>query len=123
MFRLDLSAYRAVLAGGADPYVVGPFNDWNPDPEDKLKYDETEKCYSVKKLLRRGIYDYQYVTGYWDDVTQKVVRQDWIALEGNDWRTTNTYYAMVYYNDARFGGFDRIVGFATGTSPGTASTN
>ena len=123
LFRLDMSAYRSVLSGGADVYLAGPFNDWNPDVGDRLKYDEAEKCYSVKKLLRRGIYDYQYLTGYWDDAGQRVAQQDWIALEGNDWRTTNTYYAMVYYNDPRFGGFDRIVGFGSGASPGTASTN
>jgi hypothetical protein len=123
LFRLDLSAARNVVGKGASMYVVGPFNEWNPKGEDELKYDASEHCYAVKELLRRGIYDYQYITGFWDDTAQKVVDQDWVALEGNDWRTTNTYHAMVYYNDARFGGFDRIVAFGIGKSPGTASTN
>jgi len=123
LFRLDLTGYRSVISGGSDVYVVGPFNDWRPDEQDRLRYDETEKAYCVKELLRRGIYDYQYVSGFWDEAARAVVQQDWIALEGNDWRTTNTYNVMVYYNDPRFGGFDRIVGFGAGTSPGTASTN
>jgi hypothetical protein len=123
LFRLDLSAAGRVLRGGAGVYVVGPFNAWKPGVEDRLVYDATEQCYVVKELLRRGIYDYQYVTGFWDEAAQKVAQQDWVALEGNDWRTSNTYYTMVYYNDARFGGFDRIVGFGIGKSPGTASAH
>ena len=95
----------------------------NPEADDKLAYNDAERCYVVQKLLRRGIYDYQYVTGAWDPGSNMVVHQDWVTLEGNDWRTTNTYYTMIYYNDARFGGFDRIVGFGVGRSPGTNSAN
>lgn len=125
LFRLELSAtdIRTVLAEGAGVYVVGPFNQWNPAAEDKLVFDDIERCYVVKKLLRRGIYDYQYISGIWDDEAAKLRQQDWVALEGNDWRTTNTYYTMVYYDDPRFGGFHRIVGFGTGKSPGTGSAN
>jgi hypothetical protein len=79
-------------------------------------YDETERSLVNRKLLRRGIYDYQYITGIWSDSENKVLEQDWLALEGNDWRTSDTYSAMVYFNDPRFGGFDRIVGFGKGTS-------
>lgn len=123
ILRLDLSSVQHALGMAADVFVVGPFNDWNPLAEDRLEHDNVERCHVVNKLLRRGIYDYQYITGSWDDAAQKVVQQDWVVLEGNDWRTTNMYYAMVYYNDARFGGFDRIVGFGVGRSPGTASAN
>lgn len=121
MFRLDMSLPDAMasVAGGADVFVVGPFNQWNPSFEDRLQYDNHEQCYTVTELLRRGVYDYQYITGYWDEPTRKVLRQDWVALEGNDWRTTNEYHTMVYYNDPRFGGFDRITGFGTASSPGT----
>ncbi len=121
--RLDVSSVQRSLVTGADIFVAGPFNQWNPLVGDKLEYDDTEKCHVVKKLLRRGIYDYQYVAGSWDEAAQKVVHQDWVVVEGNDWRTTNAYYSMVYYNDARFGGFDRIVGFGVGKSPGTSSVN
>jgi hypothetical protein len=66
LFRLDLSAYRSLVGGGRDVYLVGPFNSWDPGAEDRLTYDDAEKCYDVKKLLRRGIYDFQYVMGRWD---------------------------------------------------------
>ena len=85
--------------------------------------DDAERAYVVKKLLRRGIYDYQYVTGVWDSRMEQVVNQDWLVLEGNDWRTTNTYTVFVYYNDPRFGGFDRIAGYGRAqsgqTTPGS----
>jgi Type 9 secretion system plug protein 1st domain len=121
LFRLDLTSTQGTLGGGVGVFLAGPFNDWNPIDIDELKYDDQEQCYTVRELLRRGVYDYQYITGVWDATSQMVTRQNWVVLEGNDWRTTNVYYAMVYYNDPRFGGFDRIVGFGTGRSPGTST--
>jgi Type 9 secretion system plug protein 1st domain len=121
LFRLDMTTAKSALSGGMGVFVVGPFNDWNPIDIDELKYDGREACYTVEELLRRGVYDYQYITGVWDEASQTVMQQNWTVLEGNDWRTTDVYYSMVYYNDPRFGGFDRIVGFGTGRSPGTAT--
>jgi hypothetical protein len=118
LFRLDLVArdFQLATAGGKDIYIVGSFNDWEPTLDDKLVYDDTERSLVNRKLLRRGIYDYQYITGIWSDSENRVLEQDWLALEGNDWRTSDTYSAMVYFNDPRFGGFDRVVGFGKGTS-------
>lgn len=118
IFRLDLLErdYTALTAGGRGIYLVGEFNFWNPSEEDRLAWDEMERSYVVRKLLRRGVYDYQYVTGRFDARTGSVGDQDWTAIEGNDWRTTNVYRTLVYFNDPRFGGFDRIVGIGYGTS-------
>jgi hypothetical protein len=123
LFRLDLTRtdYRMATTGGKEIFLVGEFNFWNPTTEDKLVYDEIERSYVVRKLLRRGIYDYQYITGKWNAKTQTVEQQDWLAIEGTDVRTTNLYTVVVYYNDPRFGGFDRIVGVAQGRSSGTAA--
>ena len=114
LFRLDMTStdYRSVTRGGKEIFLAGEFNFWNPMKDDALAYNDTERSYVVKKILPRGIYDYQYVVGTWDASREIVTNQDWSAIEGNDWRTTNTYTAMVYYNDPRFGGFDRIVGMA-----------
>jgi hypothetical protein len=76
-----------------------------------LKYDALRNYYFVKKWLKRGIYDYQYVIGYFDKAKNDVVVLDWIELEGNDWKTGNLYQIVVYYRDPNFGGFDRIIGF------------
>ncbi len=94
-----------------DVFIVGSFNNWKPKPEDILKYDPVRNCYYVKKWLKRGIYDYQYVVGYYDYGKDEVIVIDWLELEGNDWRTSNSYYIVVYYKDPQFGGFDRIIGF------------
>lgn len=77
-----------------------------------MKYDPLRNYYFVKKWLKRGIYDYQYVVGYYDASKDDVIVIDWFELEGNDWQTKNAYYIVVYYRDVQFGGFDRIVGFA-----------
>lgn len=96
-------------------YVVGDFNDWTPRDAWKMSFDGTTDRYVLQTELRRGIYDYQYVSR----------GNDWRAVEGNDWRTVNQYTVLLYYHDIRFGGLDRIIGVAQGTSPGgtQASTN
>lgn len=87
-----------------DPiHVVGDFNGWKADPSSLMKLEGDRFVWNT--ALRRGKYDYQYVLG-----------EDWVILEGNSWGTTNTYTAMLYYHDPRFGGFDRLVGVVAGTS-------
>jgi hypothetical protein len=89
-------------------YVVGDFNGWKPTGEALMDYEEQTERYVWKTTFRRGAYDYQYVVG----------SGDWLALEGNDWRTVNVYTALLFYRDTRYGGFDRIVGYAQRKSPG-----
>ncbi len=89
-------------------FVVGDFNDWTPSEGSLMKYDRETGRYRLTTWLRRGVYDYQYVVG----------RNDWITIEGNDWRTVNLYTAFIYYHDPRYGGFDRIVGFVQALGPG-----
>lgn len=94
-------------SSGDSIVVVGDFNGWNPATSAVMRYDDPTKRFVWTVWLRRGEYDYQYALG-----------NDWIALEGNDWRTLNVYSALLYYKDDRFGGFDRIVGFVQGRSSG-----
>jgi hypothetical protein len=89
-------------------YVVGDFNGWRPSSESLMTYDDDSRRYIWQTTIRRGSYDYQYV----------VDSDDWISLEGNDWRTINVYSAFIYYRDSRYGGFDRIMGFIQHLSPG-----
>jgi hypothetical protein len=98
-------------------FLVGAFNEWLPSQQYEMVYDTSSGEYRCRLWLRRGVYDYQYVLG---DVDRHgtVINQDWLALEGNDWRTTERYTAVVYYHDNRFGGFDRAVGMAIAKSPG-----
>jgi hypothetical protein len=100
-----------------DVFLVGAMTRWQVLPEFKMTYDEAAGLYSLHKWIRCGVYDYQYVLGT-VDANGRVTDQDWIALEGNDWRTTTRFTAVVYYRDDRFGGFDRAIGSAQGKSPG-----
>ncbi|MDE3056934.1 MAG: DUF5103 domain-containing protein [Bacteroidota bacterium] len=98
-------------------FLAGAFNAWQPSREYEMVYDTSSGEYRCRFWLRRGVYDYQYVLGDVDR-SGKIVNQDWLALEGNDWRTTEHYTAVVYYHDNRYGGFDRAVGMAAAKSPG-----
>lgn len=118
LFRLQLtdSERRLATKNNCQIFLVSPHNEWSPQQSDALVFDDDENAFIVRKLLRRGIYDYQYVTGIWDPASEKTIDQDWLAIEGNDWRTSSTYTGLVYYDDPRFGGFTRIVGYGIGVS-------
>lgn len=98
-------------------YVVGAFNNWEVLPEYEMILDTTTGLYTFRFWIRRGVYDYQYVLGD-ENGDGSIINQDWLTLEGNDWRTINRYTALVYYRDRRYGGFDRVVGVVRGRSPG-----
>jgi hypothetical protein len=102
----DYVVYRFELLREAQDaksvFVVSDFNGWQIREQFKMKYDVSTKRYLLPVSIRRGVYDYEYVSGSGNN----------ISLEGNDWRTVNVYTALVYYRDPQFGGFDRIIGFA-----------
>ena len=108
----DYVQYRFELASEYRQYetvfVVGDFNGWTPSPNCTMTYDDDTRRYVWSTSLRRGAYDYQYV----------VAPNDWITLEGNDWRTVSAFSAFVYYHDDQLGGYDRIIGFVQRLSPG-----
>lgn len=90
-----------------DVFLVGAFNNWKLSPQDKMT--NNYGLYSRTLSLRRGIYDYQYVTG--NEENGKIVNPDWYYLEGNNWETTNEYYILLYYQDPHYGGYDRVIGY------------
>jgi hypothetical protein len=59
--------------------------------------------------LKRGVYDYQYVTG--DVINNKVENIEWEILEGNFWETQNDYFIFLYYRTEEKGGYDKIIGY------------
>jgi hypothetical protein len=92
-----------------DIFLIGSFNGWAPRLDYRM--ERIENYYSKILTLKRGIYDYQYVLGLWNDSTKKVEQLDWLELEGSDWGTNNVYYVFAYYQDPLYGGYDRIVAF------------
>jgi hypothetical protein len=88
-------------------FIVGSFNNWKVSPEYQMK--RSGELFSIIKSLKRGIYDYQYVTA--DLNGNQISNIDWYVFEGNFYETSNDYYIFLYYNDPDYGGYDRIIGF------------
>ncbi|MBK7106178.1 MAG: DUF5103 domain-containing protein [Ignavibacteriae bacterium] len=90
-----------------DIFIVGSFTNWEVLPWYKLNYAKNN--YKISLELKRGIYDYQFVTGNIDD--DKVENIDWRIFEGNFWETNNKYSIFLYYKSPLFGEYDQIIGY------------
>ena len=88
-------------------FLVGAFNNWEILPDYRM--DEDNGLFTKTIELKRGIYDYQYVTA--DIADAYLENESWIELEGNDWRTKNEYYIFLYYDSPELGGYDKIIGY------------
>lgn len=89
-----------------DVFLVGAFNNWGLELEYRMNYENG--IFSKTIELKRGVYDYQYVVA--DFKEGKIVKPDWLILEGNSWDTSNEYNIFVYYNETNYGGYNRIIG-------------
>lgn len=90
-----------------DVFVVGSFTGWKVLPQYVMT--ESRGIYSTTISLKRGQYDYQYVTGEVYNGTVESI--DWLAIEGNDWRTDNEYHIFLYYENQKYGTYDEIIGY------------
>lgn len=95
-----------------DIFIVGSFTDWMLWPENKLI--NNNGTYYCQFELKRGVYDYQYVTGVVDG--DYIVDVNWFQLEGNFLETRNEYHVFLFYNDPENGGYDKIIGYNKITS-------
>lgn len=93
-------------------FLVGSFTDWKVLPEYEMFDDNGLMNIAVQ--LKRGVYDYQYVTG--DNVNGEIKNIDWHILEGNFWETKNEYYIFLFYESTEKGGYDKIIGYKKITS-------
>lgn len=92
---------------GGDIFLTGAFNNWRLLPEYLM--ENHGGLYTKTLQLKRGLYDYQYVTA--DIINNKLQNENWIQLEGNYWETTNEYHVFIFYNDPNYGGYDRIISY------------
>lgn len=91
----------------ANVFIAGSFTDWKVLPEYLMS--ENDGLHSITLELKRGIYDYVYVTGnpgknYFSGI-------NWLSIEGNDWNTNNDYYIFLFYKNQNYGTYDEIVGY------------
>jgi hypothetical protein len=73
------------------PYIVGRFNDYRLDDDNRMHFDAASGKFAASILLKQGVYDYAYV---WVD---KAGKPDFTALEGSHFETENDYQILVYY--------------------------
>lgn len=90
-----------------DIFITGSFNNWKVSPEFKLQNEYGLRTITLE--LKRGIYDYQYVTGTIKN--NEIIDINRIILEGNNHNTSKIYYVFLYYKEQDLGGYDRIIGF------------
>ena len=88
-------------------FLTGSFCGWKVLPENEMYDDKGLMNLSIQ--LKRGVYDYQYVTA--DVVDGKIKNVDWEILEGNYYETVNEYYIFVFYKSTEKGGYDQIIGY------------
>lgn len=86
----------------SDVYVIGSFNYWNLNNDNKMKYDSSRQEYVMTALLKQGWYDYQYL------VKGKGAKPT--LLEGSHFETENDYEILVYYRPFRPNA-DLLVGY------------
>ncbi len=90
-----------------DIFVTGAFNNW--EVSEKYKLNKNGNIYQNSFQMKRGIYDYQFVTG---EISNGYVKNiDWLIFEGNNWQTSKEFYVFLYYNEPQKGGYDKIIGF------------
>jgi hypothetical protein len=73
-------------------YAFGAFTDWKLKDDFEMKYDETNKYYTCRALLKQGYYNYRYV--YVPPGTTKI---DETYFEGTYNLTENEYDIVAYY--------------------------
>ena len=95
-----------------DIFITGSFNNWELSPDYMLSVEDG--VYYTWIELKRGIYDYQYVTGNY--LNGEVENADWFMLEGNSWKTNNDYYIFLYYLSDKLGEYEEIIGYTKITS-------
>jgi hypothetical protein len=92
-------------------YALGAFTDWKLKDEFEMKYDETNKYYTCRVILKQGYYNYRYV--YVAPGTSKI---DETYFEGSSNLTENEYDIIAYYRPVGARS-DLIIGYKNITYP------
>jgi hypothetical protein len=83
-------------------YVVGQFNNWKLNNENRLTYNEATKSYEGSVYLKQGFYNYMYFV--------KSTNLPYFYFEGSHQETQNRYEIFVYFRE-QGKIYDRIVGY------------
>lgn len=113
-FRLDIEGEKVY----DDMAVVGTFNDWTPTWEWRLVFEPVSRRYVARGWIKRGVHEYEYVSGRWDVDSGRLQMPEATLLEGNNVYADQTWYAIAYYRDQSALSYDRIVGVGVDVSGG-----
>lgn len=86
-------------------YVVGKFNGYQKNSDNRMIYNHQRKEFSLSTLLKQGVVDYKYV---WADAEGKLINAN--AFEGSYFQTENDYQVLIYYR-APGARFDQLISF------------
>ena len=85
-------------------YVIGAYNDWARNRENKMTYDPNTQMYTCDLLLKQGVYSYAYY-----------LEGNPYYFEGSYYQTENVYDILVYYRP--LGAFtERVIGYSSFSS-------
>lgn len=101
MFNLNA---QAPSTNGA-AYVVGRFNNYILNEQNKLNYDASRRRFYTNIKLKQGLYDYKYV--WLDPSTGKL---DETIFEASFFETANLYQIFVYYRKPG-SRWDELIGY------------
>jgi hypothetical protein len=93
-----------------DVFLSGSFNNWNPDKNWIMNWDEANQYYSLKQWVRRARHNYLYGTGTYNADTNDLTNISYDLFEGNTVYSNHSIIAFVYYHSMDFGGYDSIIG-------------
>ena len=97
-----------------DVFISGSFNNWKPDRSWIMFYDEKDRLYKCRNWVRRARHNYLYGTGVFNPETNSLEKFSFDFYEGNTAYSAHTFYAFVYYRQVELGGYDSIIGIASG---------
>jgi len=93
---------------GKNVYVFGELTNYQQNESSKMDFNEEKGVYEKALYLKRGYYNYSYVTSL--TAKQKGEQPSLENTEGNYWGTENEYMVLVYFRP--FGArADELIGF------------
>lgn len=92
-----------------DVFLSGSFNQWQPDRNWLMSYDEEQRLYRLRAWVRRGRHNYMYATGVLNADNGLVEDISYETFEGNTASNSNSFIAFAYYRELDYGSYDGLV--------------
>lgn len=92
-----------------DVFLVGSFNNWNPNRDWLMWFDTDLRMYRLRQWIRRGRHNYLYATGSLNIDDGRIENLAFEEFEGNTASNSNSYLAFTYARILEYGGYDAII--------------